>query len=68
MPKADGVLITHKHEDHLGAAVLALVMTPETGLVLNAESARVLDKGRGMKNGEGGPSQGSLWRLFRPTM
>lgn len=58
LPKADGVLITHEHGDHLDTSALALIMTPETDLVLNAASAEVLGKGRVMKNGERGTVAG----------
>jgi len=52
LPKADGVLITHEHQDHLDKAALEHILTPETDIVLNAKSAEILGRGRVLRNGE----------------
>ena len=51
LPKADGVLITHEHQDHLDKAALQHILTPETDIVLNAKSAEILGRGRVLQNG-----------------
>ena len=52
LPKADGVLITHEHQDHLDKEALKHIVTDTTDIVLNGNSAEILGKGRVMKNGE----------------
>ncbi len=51
-PKADGVLITHEHQDHLDKAALEHILTPGTDIVLNAKSAEILGRGRVLRNGQ----------------
>ncbi len=52
MPKADMVLITHDHRDHLDADALAEIRTDQTQLILTETCAVKLGSGTVMKNGD----------------
>jgi L-ascorbate metabolism protein UlaG (beta-lactamase superfamily) len=52
LPKADIILATHEHFDHLDPKALAAIRTPETALVLNPAGARQLKGGIAMRNGD----------------
>ncbi len=53
MPKADAILITHEHGDHLDKEAISQLSTQETMLIVNPRSNEVLGgKGAAMKNGE----------------
>jgi L-ascorbate metabolism protein UlaG (beta-lactamase superfamily) len=52
LPKADILLATHEHFDHLDPKALAAIRTPSTVLVLNPASARQLNCGTTMRNGD----------------
>lgn len=51
MPKADLVLVTHDHSDHLDAAAIAAIRTSSTEVVLTEKCAAKV-KGTVMANGE----------------
>lgn len=52
LPKADAVLITHEHFDHLDRSALDAIVTPHTEIVLNEASEKILGRGKVLKNGE----------------
>lgn len=51
-PKADLILITHEHGDHLDAKAVADLLKKETVIVANKASQAILGKGIAIKNGE----------------
>ncbi len=52
LPKADLILVTHEHGDHLDAKAIGLVSKADTKIVLNPSSASKLGRGDAMRNGE----------------
>lgn len=54
LPKADLIVLTHEHRDHLDPKALALVHTEKTQLVLTETCARQVEGGVVMKNGDVG--------------
>lgn len=52
LPKADLILITHEHHDHLDKGSLASIRTAETDLVLTEPCARQVEGGIVMHNGD----------------
>lgn len=50
--RADLVLITHEHFDHLDKEALEKMRTPETAVIVNPNSASRVEGGIVMKNGE----------------
>lgn len=52
LPKADLVLITHEHGDHLDPKALDLISKPETRIVLTKTCAERVASGLVMKNGD----------------
>ncbi|NLI78942.1 MAG: MBL fold metallo-hydrolase [Candidatus Riflebacteria bacterium] len=52
LPKADLILLTHHHQDHLDLGAIAPIRTPNTRLVLTASCAEKLPDGEVMKNGD----------------
>lgn len=52
LPKADVILITHEHGDHLDKKAIAASEKKETIFILNEASQNILGKGIAMKNGD----------------
>jgi len=52
MPKADLILITHEHRDHLDPKAVELIRTERTSIVLTEVCARKVSGGMVMNNGE----------------
>ena len=52
LPKADLILVTHEHGDHLDAKAIQSISTDKTVMVMNAASAKAYPKAIVMKNGE----------------
>jgi L-ascorbate metabolism protein UlaG (beta-lactamase superfamily) len=52
LPKADLILCTHEHGDHLDLKALAAIRTPATRLVLNPAGAAQVDGAIAMRNGD----------------
>lgn len=51
-PKADVILVTHEHGDHLEEASIAALTGPETVLILNESSRNKIGRGEAIHNGE----------------
>ena len=51
-PKADLILITHEHHDHLDAKAIAACEQPNTTIIANENSRNKLGKGFVMRNGD----------------
>lgn len=52
LPKADLILITHAHGDHLDTAAIRKISKQGTVLIANAETVEKINQGIVMKNGE----------------
>jgi L-ascorbate metabolism protein UlaG (beta-lactamase superfamily) len=52
LPKADLILITHEHPDHLDMKAIQAVSTSDTEIVVNPGSAKILVNGIVLKNGD----------------
>jgi len=52
LPKADLILVTHEHGDHLDAQAIESISTEKTSLILNEKGFAKLKKGQVMKNGD----------------
>lgn len=53
LPKADYILITHEHQDHLDANAISQLTKQGTQLILNPRCQELLEgKGEAMKNGD----------------
>lgn len=50
--KADGILITHDHYDHLDKTAIAQLSTNKTEVILNSDSQKQLGRGIVLKNGD----------------
>lgn len=51
-PKADLILVTHEHHDHLDPATIRLLSKPDTVVIANPNSAKILGYGTVMANGD----------------
>lgn len=51
-PKADLILVTHEHHDHLDPQAIATLSKPDTIVITNPNSAKILGYGEVMKNGD----------------
>ena len=52
LPKADVIVITHEHQDHLDPSAISKIRTDKTKIVLTAAGAKQLAGGIVMKNGD----------------
>ena len=52
LPKADVILVTHEHGDHLDAKAIQAGSTAQTVLIMNANSAKSFPNASVMKNGD----------------
>ncbi len=52
LPKADLILITHKHGDHLDTAAIKLVSTPKTRIIASPDCSEKINNENILKNGE----------------
>lgn len=52
MPKADIILVTHHHGDHLDKKTIEQIKTPNTDLILTETCAKEIQNGIVMKNGD----------------
>lgn len=50
-PKADVILVTHEHPDHLNDSTVAVLTGGSTRLLLNGRSADILGRGEVLENG-----------------
>jgi L-ascorbate metabolism protein UlaG (beta-lactamase superfamily) len=58
LPKADLILITHEHQDHLDAEAIACIRTPKTDIVLTQLCKDKIEGGIVMRNGDMSVVQG----------
>ncbi len=52
LPKADLILVTHEHGDHLDAKTIQAISTPDTVVIANKASAKSLPDAKVMQNGD----------------
>jgi len=51
-PKADVILVTHEHRDHLEDSTIAVLSKEDTRLILNQTSANMIGRGEVVGNGQ----------------
>ena len=51
-PKADYILVTHEHFDHCDTVAIRQLEKPSTEIVTNANCAKIIGRGRMMRNGD----------------
>lgn len=52
MPKADFILVTHEHQDHLDTTAIQALEKPSTVIVTNENCAKIIGRGKVMHNGD----------------
>ena len=52
LPKADIILVTHQHQDHLDKGAIAKILSDKTRIVLSRGSYDILGFGKAMANGD----------------
>jgi L-ascorbate metabolism protein UlaG (beta-lactamase superfamily) len=52
LTKADLILVTHQHSDHLDPGAIEKIENPKTEIILNPSSAEMLRKGTRISNGQ----------------
>jgi L-ascorbate metabolism protein UlaG (beta-lactamase superfamily) len=52
LPKADIILITHQHQDHLDKETIARILSDKTRIILNRASYDILGFGKALANGD----------------
>ena len=52
LPKADLILVTHAHGDHLDPQTIKTISKQETKIILNKDSYKTLQKGQILENGD----------------
>ena len=58
LPKADIILVTHEHGDHLDVGVINQIRKPNCKILLNGNSAERVEGGTAMKNGDAEEANG----------
>ena len=61
-PKADLILVTHEHADHLDGAVINTISKPGTRLILSQPAKNRLGKGEVLKHGEAQKISVPAWK------
>lgn len=52
VPKADYIFVTHEHYDHCDVKAIRQLEKPSTVIITNANSAKIIGKGKVMRNGD----------------
>ncbi len=60
LPKADLLMLTHEHQDHLDAVAIDLLKKPDTSVVYTEFISQQRDDGKVFKNGDSGEIDGVL--------
>ncbi len=60
LPKADLLILTHEHQDHLDAVAIDLLKKPDTSVVYTEFISQQRDDGKVFKNGDTGEIDGVL--------